>query len=224
MKLLFASPSDGSPLAEAVVIGQRLAIMHAQKYAGVEWVGDCSPTGVRQTTIDTVRNRIVKEALQSQADAIFWCDSDIVLPPHAITALVSAKHDFVCGIYHQRGAPYYPVVARYDDTAGGQMKWFVSWPENVVAPIDACGFGVVLTSIAMLKQMAAPWFEFTHFSEDFSFCRKATAAGIQLYVHTACLCGHMGPRQVIDVETFRTTWQQGAWQDPTVALDTDSAA
>jgi hypothetical protein len=110
LKLIFASPSDGSPIAEEVVIGQRLAIMHAQKHAGVDWVAECSPQGVKQSTIDAIRNRVVKEALQHPADAIFWCDSDIVLPPHAVTALVLARRvqpkatDFVCGIYHQRGA------------------------------------------------------------------------------------------------------------------------
>jgi hypothetical protein len=104
------------------------------------------------------------------------------------------------------------------------MKWFVSWPENVVAPIDGCGFGVVLTSLVMFRAIAPPWFEFTHFSEDLSLCRKATAAGFQLYMHTAVQCGHMGPRQIIDVETFRSTWKNGDWQEPNASTGADSAA
>jgi hypothetical protein len=220
VNLIFACPSYG-PLEPDVVIGQRLAIMHAAKHGGVTWVGDCSPNDVKLSTIDAARNRIVTEALQSDAHAIFWCDSDVVLPPHAITALVGATHEFVTGIYHQRAAPFYPVIARFDPDPAphGQMRWIVGWPENVVAPIDGCGFGVALTGLALLRRMTAPWFAFTHFSEDFTFCQRAAAAGGQLYVHTGVLCGHIGPRATITVETFRAAWQDGG-----AALGRDSAA
>jgi hypothetical protein len=37
-------------------------------------------------------------------------------------------------------------------------------------------------------------------------------------------CGHMGPRQIIDVETFRSTWKNGDWQEPNASTGADSAA
>jgi hypothetical protein len=50
-------------------------------------------------------------------------------------------------------------------------------PRHVVAPVDGCGFGCVLTSLALVRALPAPWFAFEHFSEDFDFCLKAKAAG-----------------------------------------------
>jgi len=212
MKLILASPSYG-PIAPECVIGQRVAIMHAQKHAGVMWYGDCSPHDVKQSTIDVARNRIAQEACRSDADAVFWLDSDVVLPPDAVTKLVLAGKDMICGIYCQRVPPHYPVVCHFDPTGGadhrGTMNWIVTWPEDVIGEADGCGFGCVLTSVAMLRAMPRPWFHFGDFSEDFTFCRQAKAAGFQLYVHTGVLCGHMGIAPVITVDDFRRTFQAG---------------
>jgi glycosyltransferase involved in cell wall biosynthesis len=211
-RVIWACPSYGS-MEPVVAIGQRLAIMHASKNTDVVWSGDCSPNDVKLSTIDTARNRIVKEAINTDADYVFWCDSDIVLPPDALTNLLLAKKDFITGIYCQRRHPYYPVITHFDPdgdkTPAGNMNWFVEWPENTVAPVDGCGFGVVLTSTKMLRKMSPNWFSFTHFSEDFTFCRNAANAGIQLYVHTGVLCQHMGDREAISVDTFKQSWKGG---------------
>lgn len=212
MKLVFASPSYGA-IEPVVVIGQRLAIMHAYKHAGVEWVGDCSPNDVKLSTVDQARNRIAKEAVEYGADAVFWCDSDIVLPQSAITELAMPGKDFITGIYCMRRPPYYPVVTRHDpDVPGfpdGGMNWLISWPPNSLMAIDACGFGCVLTSTKMLEAMGSPQFAFTSFSEDFAFCRKAAKAGFQLYVNTAVLCQHVGDRELVSVDTFKNAWKDG---------------
>lgn len=209
MKLIFASPSHGL-IHPKVSIGQRLAMVHAVQRAGVQWMGDVSLHDVKQSTIDTARNRMVERVLETDADAIMWCDSDIVLPQDAISKLVIEEKDFITGIYCQRFSPYYPVVTHYDPDGcqgKGNMNWFVEFPDDVCAPAGGCGFGCVLTSTKMLRAMPRPWFSFGDFSEDFTFCRAAAMAGFQLYVQTGVHCGHIGEPEEVTLNLFRETWR-----------------
>lgn len=145
MKLIFSSITYG-PVEPAAIVSQRAAIMHAASH-GVQWVGDASPD--KQTFV-VGRGMVAKAACDSEADAVFWCDSDIVLPVDAITKLVSHGLDFVTGIYFQKMGEHWPLIANF---ATDHYNWMVCWPENVIAPVDGCGFGCVLTSTKMLKQM-----------------------------------------------------------------------
>lgn len=183
MKLLFACPSYG-PIDSQALRTQRAAIMHAANH-GVTWVGDVSP---ERMGFADARNRVVADALTTEADAVFWCDSDVTLPADAISKLVVEQKDFITGVYTQRYAPYWPLVARFN---GDKFNWLSVLPANVVAPIDGCGFGCVLTSTNLLRAIRAPHFAFQQYSEDFDFCLKAKAAGFQLYVQTGVQCGHL---------------------------------
>jgi hypothetical protein len=145
MKLIFSSITYG-PVEPAAIISQRAAIMHAARH-GVEWVGDASPD---KQTFTVGRGQVAVAACASDADAVFWADSDIVLPVDAISRLVSSKLDFVTGIYFQKTGEHWPLIANF---AEDHYNWMVRWPENVIAPIDGCGFGCVLTSVKMLREM-----------------------------------------------------------------------
>ena len=145
MKLIFASPTYGPTEPEANK-SQRVAIMHAANH-GHQWVGDASPD--KQTFV-VGRGMIAKAGCDSEADYIFWCDSDIVLPPDAITRMVDHGLDFVTGIYFQKSGDHWPLIANF---ATDHYNWMVCWPENVIAPVDGCGFGCVLTSTKMLRAM-----------------------------------------------------------------------
>lgn len=194
MKLIFASPTYG-PTEPQANRSHRIAIMHAAK-RGHEWLGDSSPD---KQPYAAARNNIVQSVIHDDAypddAAIFWCDSDVILPDYAVSQLASHGEDFVTGVYFQRHPPHWPLIANFREGGGkdkrGSFQWLVKWPENVLAPIDGCGFGCLLTSLGMLRKLEAPWFEFLKFSEDFDFCLKAKRAGYQLYVDTAVLCGHL---------------------------------
>jgi hypothetical protein len=145
MKLIFASPTYG-PVEPAAIVSQRAAIMHAGGH-GVVWVGDASPD---KQTFTVARGQVAAAACASDADAVFWADSDIVLPVDAISRLASLSMDFVTGIYFQKAGEHWPLIANFADD---HYNWMVRWPENVVAPVDGCGFGCVLTSTKMLRIM-----------------------------------------------------------------------
>lgn len=210
MKLVFASPTYG-PVDPQAVRSQRSAIMHAAQN-GVEWLGDASPDrvgweGARTAVVDSV----LRDA--ESAEAIFWCDSDVILPPHAITSLVQAGTAFITGLYFQRKPPYTPQIYLFDERGGadgrGSFRGLIQWPEHVVAPVDGCGFGCVLTTTAMLQAIPAPRFAWGRFGEDFDFCLKARQAGFQLFVHTGVVCGHLADPVPVTVDDFRremATW------------------
>jgi hypothetical protein len=197
VKLVFASPSYG-PVDPAALKTQRAAIMHAAVHGHVQWVGDASPD---RMMFHAARNTVVQAALLTEADAVFWVASDILLPVDAISALVATGHDFVTGIYCQRYAPHWPLVAHFDPLKE-TFNWFIEWPPNVVAPIDGCGFGCVITSMRLLKALDAPWFKYEKFSEDFDFCLKAARAGYPPHVHTGVQCGHLADAQPVTLADF----------------------
>jgi len=212
MNLLLAVPTYG-PVEPEASRHLRVAMMHAANHGGVHWVGDVSPNKVKW---DAARNAAVRLALAPDvgslaADAILWVDSDVVLPVDGITRLVAQQKDFITGIYLQREPPHFPLVANFDEVRK-TFSWFIEFPANVVAPIDGCGFGCVLTSLAMLRALPPPWFAFEQYSEDFDFCLRARAAGYQLFVHTGVLCGHLRDPIAATFDDFKAIRDSGRLQ------------
>jgi hypothetical protein len=200
MKLILASPTYG-PVDPYALRTQRAAVMHASRN-GHEWLGDCSPD---RQPYAAARNNAVQGVIDKEdmSDAaIVWVDSDVILPLDGITRLASYDKDFVTGIYFQRGDNHWPLIAHYNKEMNN-FNWVIKWPKNVLAPIDGCGFGFVLTSMNMLRKMDPPWFKFEKFSEDLSFCLKAKEAGFQLYVDTAILCGHLADPVPVEFKDYK---------------------
>ena len=200
-KVVWGCPTYGT-LDPQAVISQRIALMHSAANHTI-WLGDASPD---RMAFAAARNAIVQAALQTDADGVFWCDSDVVLPRDAVTRLLAEDKDFITGIYFQRRTPHFPLIAHYHEQRE-VFNWFTEWPDNVVAPIDGCGFGCVYTSMRLLNAMGdGPWFHYQKFSEDFDFCLSARAKGFQLYVHTGVLCGHLADPVPVTKKTFDTAW------------------
>lgn len=205
MKIVFASPTYG-PIDPQAARSQRNAIMHAAANGHV-WLGDSSPDRVG---FAAARNAIAASVValvdSDLPDFVFWCDSDVILPSHAITSLLSSSKDFITGVYFQRQRPFWPLIYIYDPSGGldhkGTFRQLVEWPENVVGPIDGCGFGCVLTSVKLLKSINPPWFEWQKFGEDFTFCLNARKAGFQLHVHTGVMCGHLRDPEPATVDDY----------------------
>jgi hypothetical protein len=180
--------------------------MHAAVHGGVTWVGDVSP---ERMAFAAARNAVVANALTTEADAIFWCDDDVELPVDAISRLVAHRLDFVTGILCQRVAPHWPLVAAFNRELQ-TFNWWHTFPKDVLAPADGCGFGIVLTSLPLLRAIAAPHFAWEQFSEDFDFCLKAQQAGFQLYADTGVRAVHLGDPVRVSLETYEDGRDRGA--------------
>lgn len=231
-RLIFACPTYG-PVDPEAVASQRAAIMHASNY-GIVWVGDAAPDRMK---FDAGRNTIVKAVLEiadrESAEGVFWCDSDVLFhevndrggpagAADAITRLAHDDKDFVTGVLCQRQAPYFPLIARFDPSSAS-FNWVTGMPRDKIAPMDGCGFGCVLTSVALLRAIPPPWFAFEKYSEDFDFCLKAKTRGFQLYADTGVRCTHLGDRQRIRVQDFETFRDAGGLTHA-VTMRSDDAA
>jgi hypothetical protein len=211
MKLLLACPTYG-PVDPYAARSLRAAIMTASQH-GVTWLGDASPDRMK---FDVARNTVAQVACNSDADAVFWCDSDVILPTHAIAQLAGRSLDFITGIYFQRMPPHFPLIASFNE-ALKTFQWLMRWPEAVVAPIDGCGFGCVLTSTKLLREIGGDWFTYRKYSEDFDFCMKAKEKGFPPHVDTTILCGHLPDPVPVTHETYQAAhpdWFKGASEPP----------
>lgn len=195
MKLLFACPTYGA-MDPAAVTSQRVAIMKAAN-RGVQWVGQACPD---RMAFAAARNAVVEAALHSEADAVFWCDSDMVLPPHACYELARHQLDFVTGLYFQRQPPHWPLVGKYNE-AEGTFQWAAKWPSDL-AEIDGCGFGCCLTSVKLLRAVGPEPFQYGKISEDLTFCLKVRECGFKLYLDPLVVCGHLSEAAVVTMATF----------------------
>jgi hypothetical protein len=202
MKLILACPTYGctDPQANRSL---RAAVMHAGKH-GHEWLGDASPD---REAFAHAREHVVKSVLEAEDKdpetykdaAVVWIDSDVILPIDAITTLAHRGYDFITGIYVQRNCDHYPLIAHFNGTS---FNWIVQFSKNSLIPIDGCGFGIVLTSLKLLRAVPKPAFEYVKFSEDFDFCLKAKKAGFGLFADTSVCCGHLSDPKPITIEDF----------------------
>jgi hypothetical protein len=130
---------------------------------------------------------------------VVWVDSDVILPIDAITTLAHRGYDFITGIYVQRNGENYPLIAHFNGTS---FNWIVQFSKNSLIPVDGCGFGIVLTSLKLLRAVPKPAFEYVKFSEDFDFCLKAKKAGFGLFADTSVCCGHLSDPKPVMLEDF----------------------
>jgi hypothetical protein len=187
VRLALAVPSYG-PLDPHIDKNLRVAMMTASNH-GITWAGDVS--SIRMGWADG-RDRAARAAVESEGcEGVFWMDDDILLPPEAIVKLASLGKDFTSGMYFQKYPPHWPLVAMFD---GKSFQWMREYPaENVFVEVDGVGFGCAFTSTKLLKALQEKHgkiFEWTKYSEDFTFCLRAGELGMKPWVDTAIKCGH----------------------------------
>jgi hypothetical protein len=195
----------------------RRAIMHSANH-GIRWEGDVSVNG---WTFGAARSNAAAVTLKAVDDGIHidylvWVDSDQVLEVDSLTRMIRTawKHkiDFLTGVYHYKDGTARPVLYEWVDKwwpIYATFKFCESYPPNTIAPIGGCGFGMCVTSAAMLREMKespfwherGKWFPDTRdskggFGEDLAFCKMAIECGYQLYVDTGIQVGHQGDGRV----------------------------
>ena len=150
------------------------------------------------------RNAIVQTARVIGADYLLFLDDDHVfdykdLPDHSaydfLKKLLSVDKDIVGALYYHRGGEYQPVLmcqegAKYrflrDDEITGNPQ-----------PVDVQGGGVMLIKTKIFDKLEEPFFEpemqtgQVGLGTDVQLCRKAAAAGFEIWCHTGVVVGHV---------------------------------
>ena len=162
------------------------------------------------------RNHLAQKAVNGNFDRILWLDSDMRFDADLLTRLsadLDEGRDFVSGLYFTRKAPIQPViynaVGEMDNGLGAMLPTAVSYkdyPRNSIFEIAAAGFGAVMMTVDLIKRLTAkgrlPFSPILGYSEDLSFCLRATAAGVKMYCDSRINPDHIGT-----VLVNESTWE-----------------
>jgi hypothetical protein len=166
------------------------------------------------------RNKAVKDFLDGDAPWLLWLDTDMGFQPDLLEQLMAAAHPVerpvvgaLCfgsrqlgpdgmGGYHTMPVPtiydWAPVTTSDgEELEGFDIRW--GYPQNALVRCDATGSAAILVHRSVFKRIQAKYGpEWYHrvparegsMGEDLSFCMRATAVGVPVYVHTGVRTTH----------------------------------
>lgn len=154
------------------------------------------------------RNRIAKLAIEEGFDRVLWLDSDMAFEPELMEKLsrrIDCGCEMVSALYFKRKQPPEPVI--YQDCClrkneeGNTVPSAVvyrDFPENQVFEIAGCGFGAVMTTVQLLKDVyeafGLPFSPTGGLGEDLSFCARAAELGRKMWCDSSIQLGHIGTK------------------------------
>ena len=132
---------------------------------------------------------------------LLFVDTDVFLPPDAISRLLSHQQPIVSGIYWTKSDPPLPVVVK---EFGNGPIWKVEPAEQIV-PIDASGLGCCLIDMVVIDAFDRAGVSYFNQNwlhghdgqqtpvdkgEDYYFFVQARELGFQAYADPNVLCEH----------------------------------
>lgn len=155
------------------------------------------------------RNLISLSAIENNFDRVMWFDSDMIFQPDTMRILHNDMNtipncEIVTGVYVRRKTPVEPVlydeltepVRQPDGTLLKNIHPYTTYPQNDIFPVKGCGFGCVMTSVKLLKQVwdnFGPAFNpFPWAGEDISFCHRVNQLGHTIWCDSNVTPGHIG--------------------------------
>lgn len=161
------------------------------------------------------RNTLAKAACESECDRVMWVDSDMTFDPDTVMKLsadIDEGREFVSGLYFTRKNPVKPVVFKtlgFKETSDGKQEsyagFYMDYPRDEIFQIKAAGFGCVMTTTKLLKQITdkygCPFMPYPGLGEDLSFCKRCEEQEIPMYCDSRIKAGHIGTT-VVTEESF----------------------
>jgi hypothetical protein len=114
-----------------------------------------------------------------------------------ISRLLAHGKDIVGGKVHRRYPPFEPIL-----NVGGYHVSDDEIAQGGLVRVDSTGTGCLLINLTKLENVGHPWFspvpleDGTMTGEDIGFCKKAVAAGLEIFVDCGVNIGHMASLQV----------------------------
>ena len=170
--------------------------------------GDVEFEMTDHSLIYDARNRIAKTAIDEGFDRVLWLDSDMVFSPDLMERLserLDQGREFVSALYFKRKQPPEPVIYRdcclREDENGKPVPSAVAYrdfPENALFEIAGSGFGAVMTTVQLLKDVyeayGLPFSPAAGLGEDLSFCARVAELGRKMWCDSSILLGHVGQK------------------------------
>lgn len=174
-------------------------------------VGKCVLAMKSGSLIYTSRNDLATQAVQIEADYVFWLDSDMKFEPDTLVRMMDTLQkndlDILTGLYFRRVPPFTPVLFDKLEINGEECDWseFKTIPDELFE-VGGCGFGCVLMKTDVFfdvhgkfGNMFAP---IANNGEDIAFCWRARNCGYKIFCDPNIVCGHVG-YSVVDDQFFK---------------------
>ena len=188
---------------------------------GLQLEGEVQWTTCQSSLVYDARNKLLDLAVDGGFDRVLWLDSDVVFDNHLFRRLsehLDMGKEMVTGLYFGRKPNHSPVIYKrcegtiQNDGFVPVIESYDDYEHDALFPVEACGFGAVMTSVPMLRrikeQFPLPFFPERGFGEDLAFCLRAKAAGAVIWCDASIKLGHVGTA-IYDEETYRQIHQLG---------------
>lgn len=169
--------------------------------ANLQKVEQCATLGKIGTLIYVARDELAKAALASEADLVFWLDSDMTFDPDVLIRMLKVYEDenidILSGLYFRRVEPYTPTLFEKLDLSdeGAEWKEFNNIPAEPFE-VEGCGFGCVLMRadifVEVQKKFGAMFTPVKGLGEDLAFCYRARKCGYRIWCDPRIRLGHIG--------------------------------
>ncbi len=149
-------------------------------------------------SVANVRNRIVRQFLDTDAQILVMCDDDVVPGPGFIDVLANCPYDIVGAPVPIAKMPAHEVFLNVFTVEDDGRIITKTLPETGHMPCDAVGSGIILIHRHVLEdeRMKRPFEQMLDddgcilVGQDLQFCRRARAAGFSIGVSADALCDH----------------------------------
>jgi len=189
----------------------QVPVPFCQSLALLQKVDRCVLSMKTGSMIYASRNDLATQAVQIEADYVFWLDSDMAFQPDTLVRMMDTMQkndlDILTGLYFRRVNPFTPVLFKKIEINGEACEWeeFDKIPDGLFE-VAACGFGCVLMKTDVFfdvhgkfNNMFSP---IGNNGEDISFCWRARECGYKIMCDPTVICGHVG-YSVVDDKFFK---------------------
>jgi GT2 family glycosyltransferase len=214
-----------------------VATFHAEEWTRVSFMGALmglkrsdgvgfSYHHATRMPIQVARTAIADFALDQGFDWLIQLDDDAIFPSDLLRRLLVHQKDVVCALAYQRKPPHLPCAFEVGED-GMLGKPLEGIEHTGLRKVDVSGFHCSIMRTSVIKRLRdglkgekegdPPRIPGTRLyyggfdnkvGEDFAFSLNCKKIGVQIYVDTDLIAGHIGDSIVVD-EAYRKRYVQG---------------
>lgn len=159
---------------------------------------------VRSMDVTANLNTIVREAMEGDADWVWFQGDDHVWEPDLLIDLLDRDVDVIVPLVAKKNPPFNLVIFKdswmaEDKDDGREYRHYQYFepgdlPESGMIEVHAAGSAAMLVRRHVLEDIGSPWFENsvgTIVNDDLEFCQKIRAKGYKIWCDTDRAMGHI---------------------------------
>lgn len=104
-------------------------------------------------TADHSRNLIADDFLKSDAEWLFWIDSDTQVPVGAVERMLAQGKTLVSGLYYGKNDPHPPIAYFKYNGAYRPIDKEMKWEKGEIIHVDSAGMGCALTHRSVFEDI-----------------------------------------------------------------------